>query len=173
MTQPEDTVDAHVGVWEKELDTLDPVAEAIFARLAVLARHQTQRRRDVLSAGGMQHWQFKVLMMLRRAGSPYTQSPSRLADLLGLTRGALSARLAAMEEAGWIAREADTGDRRRVHVRLTEAGNAVFERQIGREERGEQALLAVLSPAERQTLADLLRKMVIVAEGGAATSRSC
>jgi DNA-binding MarR family transcriptional regulator len=121
----------------------------------------------------MQHWQFKVLMMLRRAGTPYTQSPSALADLLGLTRGALSARLAAMEEAGWIVRESDATDRRRVHVRLTAAGNAAFLRQFGREERGEQALLAALSPAERQTLADLLRRMVLVAEGGSATSSSC
>jgi DNA-binding MarR family transcriptional regulator len=156
------------------MDSLDPVAEAIFARLAVLARHQQQRRREVLADGGMQHWQLKVLMMLRRAGPPYTASPSGLADLLGLTRGALSARLAPMEELGWIVREADGQDRRRVHVRLTGEGNAAFERHIGGEERGEQALLAALDPAERQTLADLLRKMVIVAESDrTATSSSC
>ncbi|GAA4258445.1 MarR family transcriptional regulator [Dactylosporangium darangshiense] len=157
----------------RELENLDPVGEAIFMRLAVLGRQQTQRRRDVLEAGGLQHWQFKVLLMLRRAGPPYTQSPSRLADLLGLTRGALSARLAAIEEAGWIVRESDAGDRRRVHVRLTPAGNETLVRHLGEEERGERALLAALTPAERQVLADLLRKMVLAAEGGEPTSSSC
>ncbi|HTJ32841.1 MAG TPA: MarR family transcriptional regulator [Dactylosporangium sp.] len=172
MTDQQDTIDEQVEVWMRELDHLDPVGEAIFMRLAVLGRHQTQRRRDVLADGGLQHWQFKVLLVLRRAGPPYTESPSRLADLLGLTRGALSARLAAIEEAGWIVREADAGDRRRVHVRLTPEGNETLVRHLGEEERGEQALLAALTPAERRQLADLLRKMVLAAEGGAISS-SC
>lgn len=164
MTQPRDAIDEHVGVWTRELDSLDPVTEAVFARLSVLARHQQQLRRRTLAAGGLQHWQFKVLMMLRRAGPPYTLSPSALADQLGLTRGALSARLAAVEEAGWIVREQDGGDRRRVHVRLTDAGSAAFEAHIGAEETGERRLLAPLTPAERRTLADLLRKMVLATE---------
>lgn len=163
----QDSADHHVGVWAQELAGLDPVAEAIFARLAILARHTTQARRDALAAGGLQHWQFKVLLVLRRLGPPYAASPSSLADLLGLTRGALSARLAPIEEAGWIIRVQDGTDRRRVHVRLTAAGNAAFEQHIGAEERGETALLSVLTPAERQTLADLLRKLVLAAEAPA------
>jgi DNA-binding MarR family transcriptional regulator len=98
---------------------------------------------------------------------PYTASPSQLADRLGLTRGALSARLAAIEEAGWIVREPDGADRRRVHVRLTEAGHAMLLEHLGGEGRGEAVLLAALSPRERRTLADLLRKMVLAAEAGA------
>jgi DNA-binding MarR family transcriptional regulator len=117
----------------------------------------------MLAAGGLQHWQFKVLLMLRRSGPPYTVSPSQLAEQLGLTRGALSARLAAIEQAGWIVREADGGDRRRVHVRLTEAGHATLLAHLGGEERGEAVLLAALNPRERRTLADLLRRMVLAA----------
>src|SRR4051812_27250859 len=71
----EDAADRLVEVWARELDSLDPVAEAIFVRLSILARHQTQLRRDMLAAGGLQHWQFKVLLMLRRSGPPYTVSP--------------------------------------------------------------------------------------------------
>nr|BFE58816.1 hypothetical protein GCM10020063_033420 [Dactylosporangium thailandense] len=138
----EDAADRHVDVWARELENFDLVAEAIFARLAILARYQTQLRRDVLAEGGLQHWQFKVLLMLRRNGPPYTASPSQLADLLGLTRGALSARLAAIEDAGWIVREADARDRRRVHVRLTDAGDDTLMRHIGGEGRGERILLA-------------------------------
>jgi DNA-binding MarR family transcriptional regulator len=168
-TMTQDSVDRHVELWSKELDWLDPVSEAIFVRLAILARHAAQARRDTLDADGLRYWQFKVLLQLRRTGPPYEASPSQLADHLGLTRGALSARLAPIEEAGFITRTHDTGDRRRVRVRLTEAGSAAFEEHASREERVEAALLAPLSPAERQTLADLLRKLVAATE--AATER--
>jgi DNA-binding MarR family transcriptional regulator len=160
-----DSIDRHVEIWSKELDWLDPVNEAIFARLAIIARHAAQARRNTLDADGLRYWQFKVLLQLRRTGPPYEASPSHLADSLGLTRGALSARLAPIEEAGFITRTHEIADRRRVRVRLTEAGSAAFEQQVSREERGEAALLAPLTAADRQTLADLLRKVVAEIEG--------
>ncbi|MBU2669118.1 MarR family winged helix-turn-helix transcriptional regulator [Actinoplanes bogorensis] len=157
-----DTADEHVEAWGDELPWLDPVQEAIIVRLAVLGRHLTQARRAALDAGGLEHGQFKILLMLRRGRPPYEAGPSELADRLGLTRGALSARLGPLEEAGLIERSGmDGGDRRRVRVRLTGAGNAAFERHATTENRGETALLATLTPAERDTLADLLRKLVL------------
>lgn len=145
---------------------MDPVKEAIFARLAILARHAAQARRETLDADRLKHWQFKVLLMLRRLGPPYAASPSQLADMLGLTRGALSARLGPLEEAGLITRATDVADRRRVHVRLTAAGYDAFEQHANSEEQGEGALLSVLTAEEKQTLADLLRKLVIAVESG-------
>lgn len=150
-----DSIDDHVDVWAKELDWLDPVKEAIFARLAIVARHAAQARRDTLDADGLKYWQFKVLLQLRRTGPPYEASPSQLADHLGLTRGALSARLAPIEAAGFITRTHDRDDRRRVRVRLTPAGSTAFEQHASTEDRGETALLAPLGPAERETPAGL------------------
>jgi DNA-binding MarR family transcriptional regulator len=161
-----DSADQHVALWSKELDWLDPVKEAIIVRLAILARHAATARRDALDSDGLRHWQYKVLLMLRRLGPPYAASPSQLADMLGLTRGALSARLGPLEEAGLITRANDTADRRRVHVRLTPAGYRAFEQHASAEEQGEGALLSVLTPHERQTLADLLRKLVVGVESG-------
>jgi DNA-binding MarR family transcriptional regulator len=161
-----DSVDQHVALWSKELDWLDPVKEAIFVRLAILARHAAAARRDRLASGGLKYWQFKVLLMLRRLGAPYTASPSQLADMLGLTRGALSARLGPLEEAGLITRTSDGADRRRVQVRLTPAGWDTFERHASVEEQGEGALLSVLTAEEKQTLADLLRKLIVAVECG-------
>jgi DNA-binding MarR family transcriptional regulator len=156
-----DSVDDHVAVWSAELDWLDPVQEAIVVRLMILNRHLGQAHRG----GELERWRFKVLLALRRGGPPYEASPSELADRLGLTRGALSARLRPLEESGLLTRTAESGDRRRVRVRLTAAGSAAFDRQAGAENRGEGALLAALTPAERATLADLLRKLVSAAEG--------
>jgi DNA-binding MarR family transcriptional regulator len=162
-----DSADRHVALWSKELDWMDPVTEAIFARLAILARHAAQARRDALDSDGLQHWQFNVLLMLRRFGPPYEVSPSQLADMLGLTRGSLSARLGPLEDAGLIIRTNERADRRRVGVKLTDAGFDVFERHAVSEDEGENALLAVLSPAERRMLADLLRTLVVSAESAA------
>jgi DNA-binding MarR family transcriptional regulator len=156
----QDWVDEHVTLWSKQLRWLDPVQEAIFVRLAILHRHITQVRRDTLRTGGLKHWQFKVLLMLRRQGPPYSASPSHLADGLGLTRGALSARLGPLERDGLLTRATDRADRRRVHVQLTPAGHAAFEQHMSSEGHSEGALLAALTADEKQALADLLRKLV-------------
>jgi DNA-binding MarR family transcriptional regulator len=163
----QDSADQHVALWSKELDWLDPVQEAIVVRLAILARHAAQARRDALTSDGLKHWQFKVLLTLRRLGSPYTASPSQLADMLGLTRGALSAQLGPLQDAGLISRTGDTADRRRVHVQLTQAGHDAFDRHASSEQQGEGALLAALSTEEKHALARLLSKLVIALESGA------
>ncbi len=114
----------------------EPVEEEIFVRLAILGPGARTGPRDVLDSDGLQHWQFKVLLMLRRLGPPYAASPSQLADMLGLTRGALSARLGPLEEEGLIARTHHAADRRRVEVRITDAGYAAFEQHAVSEEPG-------------------------------------
>nr|WP_296063762.1 MarR family transcriptional regulator [uncultured Actinoplanes sp.] len=156
----EGSVERHVEVWAKELDWLDPLTEAIIVRLVAVSRSVTQSRKRALAGSGLKLWQFKILLSLRRLGPPYATSPSRLADAMGLTRGALSARLAPLEEAGLIARTHDTGDRRRVEVRLTEAGHEAFEAHAKAENRDETDLLAPLTEQERHTLDDLLRKLL-------------
>src|SRR5580693_6917257 len=87
-----DWVDEHVARWSEELTWLDSVQEAIFVRLDVVHRHAAQVRRNARGDDGLRSWQFHVLLTLRRQGPPYSASPSHLADALGLTRGALSAR---------------------------------------------------------------------------------
>jgi DNA-binding MarR family transcriptional regulator len=159
-----DWVDQHAARWSEELAWLDPVQEAITVRLDVVHRHAVRLRREALGDDGLRSWQFHVLLTLRRQGPPYSASPSYLADALGLTRGALSARLGPIEEAGLITRAADQADRRRVHVQLTAAGHAAFEQHGRAMEHGESFLLAALTDEEKQVLAGLLRKLVLALE---------
>lgn len=159
-----DSVDAHVEHWAREMPTLDPLREQIIGRISRLARHVSAGRSSALAAGDLAMWQFKTLLMLRRAGAPYECGPSELADLLGLTRGALSARLAGLEERGLIARTLDAGDRRRVRVRLTDAGQSALDAQLDAEGNTEDRLLATLDQQEMRTLADLLRKLMLTIE---------
>jgi DNA-binding MarR family transcriptional regulator len=76
------------------------------------------------------------------------------------------ARLGPLEADGLITRARDAVDQRRVHVRLTPAGYKAFEQHASFGETAESTLLAAPSRGEQQTLADLLRKLVIVVESG-------
>ncbi|WP_030435834.1 MarR family winged helix-turn-helix transcriptional regulator [Actinoplanes subtropicus] len=154
------SVDRHLEIWTRELAWLDPLTEAIMVRLATASRHLTQARKRALADSGLPLGRFKILLALRRLGPPYATSPSRLADTLGLTRGALSVRLGPLERAGLIERRHHTGDRRRVEVRLTDAGHEALERHLKAENRDETDLLAPLTADERHTLDHLLRKLL-------------
>ncbi|MEV6348402.1 MarR family transcriptional regulator [Actinoplanes sp. NPDC051851] len=154
-----DRIDDHVTTWADHFG-VDPIQEAIIGRLSLLGRHLTRLRRHALDTGGLTHGAFKILLMLHRCEA----SPSELAERLGLTRGALSARLRPLEETGLITRSGEPGDRRRVRVRLTPAGLTAFDQHLDVEVRGEAHLLAGLSEPERRALADLLRKLVLATE---------
>lgn len=156
-----DSVDDHVAAWRREFPELDPVKEEILVRVARIERHVSASRSEVMAEGDAVLWQYKTLLMLRRQGAPYQLSPSRLADILGLTRGAVSARLSSLEDRGLVRRTHDVHDRRRVTVELTNEGHRAVEAMLGEEERREQAVLSVLTPAERERLAGLLRKVLV------------
>lgn len=156
-----DSIDEHLAVWTKELEDLDPLQEAIVGRIHLLARHTTQGRQQALQTGDLLLWQHKTLLMLRKLGPPYATSPSQLATMLSLTRGALSLRLATLEEMGLISRRHDGDDRRRVQVSLTDAGRKALDSTMDAEGHVEERMLAVLTDSEKVTLADLLRKVVV------------
>jgi len=160
----QDSVDRHVARWRGELDYLDPVHEAVVARLMIISRHLARARDTALTDAALPRPSFKILLALRRVGPPYTASPSDLADDLGLSRGALSARLGPLEADGLVTRTVDKDDRRRVHVRLTAAGRRAFDRHAKLEGKDEAALLSALSATDQRRLADLLRELVLAVE---------
>lgn len=154
-----DSVDEHVAIWAKEMPWIDPLKEEIFMRMHIVTRSSSRNRRTALENDQLRLWEYKILMILRRKGHPYTSSPSELARLLSLSKGALSNRVGELEQRGLVARQPEDGDRRRVRVSLTPAGVRAFESMAGVEDEAEAALLQGLADDERQTLAALLRKL--------------
>ena len=63
---------------------------------------------------------YLVLALVRRGRS----SPVELCRVLGRTTGGMSLTLDRLVTAGWVERRPDPGDRRRIVVRLTAAGQA-------------------------------------------------
>jgi DNA-binding MarR family transcriptional regulator len=159
-----DFVDAHVDLWAGQLPDLDRDVEGITVRLQVLTRYLERRREAVLAAYGLQLWEFKTLHMLRRGGTPYRATPGSLAKQLGMSPAALTNRLDALERRGYVERSHDRDDRRKVFATLTRAGDDLWQRGIGEILRVEEELVHHLPAAERTSLDDLLRRLVLVTE---------
>jgi DNA-binding MarR family transcriptional regulator len=157
----EDEVDRLVAAWRTERPDLDTEPLHVLSRVSRLARHLDRARRAVFAAHGMESWEFDVLTALRRAGPPYELSPGRLLRATLVTSGTMTNRIDNLESAGLVRRGPDPQDKRGVLVRLTDAGrtrvDAAFDELVDRE----RDLLASLSPGDRQTLAGLLRSLLV------------
>jgi DNA-binding MarR family transcriptional regulator len=76
-----------------------------------------------------------------------------------LTSSGTTKRLDRLERAGLVERTADPDDRRGVIITLTAAGHELIDRVTEAHMANEARLLEGLSPAERDRLAALLRKL--------------
>lgn len=87
--------------------------------------------------------------------------PSRLAELSGMSRQAVSALAKTLEADGMVARSSVDHDGRSVRLSLTGAGEDQIERIFRAHNRREQQWAATLTPEERATLAGLLAKLAV------------
>jgi DNA-binding MarR family transcriptional regulator len=165
MRPVEDSVDR----WVREHDwanhpELDLQVEGIINRIHILAKYLKRSFDETASEFGINKGELDVLKLLRRAGPPHHLSPSRLADGLHLSSGAMTNRLDRLETQGLIARRADPADRRGIIIELSEKGSEIFDSAIESQIAKENALCAPLSASERQQLSDLLRRLMLEIE---------
>jgi DNA-binding MarR family transcriptional regulator len=102
--------------------------------------------------------------MLRRGGPPYRATPGELATQLGLSPAAMTNRLDALERLGYVRRDHDRDDRRRIVATLTKPGYEIWQRGIGDICRVEEELVNELDAGEQDRLQALLRQLVIFTE---------
>lgn len=157
----EDEVDRLVAAWRTERPDLDTTPLNVLSRVSRLARHLDRARRAVFAAHSMESWEFDVLTALRRSAPPHELSPGRLLRATLVTSGTMTNRIDRLESAGLVGRHPDPQDKRGVLVRLTDAGrlcvDAAFADLIDRE----RELLSALTPADQETLATLLRTLLV------------
>ncbi|MFB9673866.1 MarR family winged helix-turn-helix transcriptional regulator [Streptosporangium vulgare] len=163
MPEP-DSIDRHIAHWSRELSDLDPQVEGIITRMQMLVRLLRRNKEAWLTAGGLKPWEFDVLHHLVAAGPPYRVPPSLLAGWLDTHPATLTNRLDRLEQAGYVDRVHDPGDRRRLLVALTPAGRAVWQERMDLGDLSEREVLSPLDPGEREVLDGLLRRMVRNAE---------
>ncbi|MFN8147168.1 MAG: MarR family transcriptional regulator [Candidatus Nanopelagicales bacterium] len=158
---PNDEVDVLVSAWRRERPDLDVGPLEVLSRVSRLARHLDLARREAFAAHGLEPWEFDVLAALRREGAPYALSPGRLLQVTLVTSGTMTNRIDRLEAKGLVEREPDPDDGRSVRVLLTDAGRTRVDDALTDLLAHERRILAALEPADRDTLADLLRLLAI------------
>ena len=154
-----DGVDAIIEQWRRERPEIDHAPIGVVGRISRLAREIEARLEAVYREHGLEPGWHDVLATLRRTGPPYHLRPSDFTGSLMLTSSGATKRLDRLERAGLVERTPDPDDRRGVIITLTEAGHELIDRVTEAHMANEARLLEGLTPAERDRLAALLRKL--------------
>jgi DNA-binding MarR family transcriptional regulator len=86
-------------------------------------------------------------------------SPSVIAELTGLTRGAVSKLISRLLEKGLVSRKESAGDRRYQDVELTVKAKMLVPKLAGLADQNDEEFFSSLSKAERGQLKELLKKL--------------
>lgn len=159
-----DHVDRVLGQWARVRPDLDTTPVAVVARLGRAAAYLSAGIDACLEEFGLSRAGWDVLASLRRAGPPHRLSPTELYVALMRSSGAMTHRLRHLERHGLITRVPDPDDARGMLVELSRKGNVLVDRIARLHLDNERALLAPLSNEEQQTLAQLLRKLLLAYE---------
>jgi DNA-binding MarR family transcriptional regulator len=168
----DDAVDRKLAIWAGELPDLDLATEGVVARIQHLEKRLRRSMEETLREFGLDYGHWVVLGALRSAGAPYRRSAGALAKVLDLTSGAMTSRLDRMEASGLVKRLPDPDDRRGVKIELTDKGSQVWEDAVGVQAAKEQLVASALSPKEKQQLSELLKRLVLAFDAGAAERAS-
>ena len=155
-----DRVDQVLLEWDRERPDLDFAPGGVSTRLGRARTYLDAELAATFARFGLTAADFVVMVTLRRAGRPYTMPQARLMDALGLTSGTVSVRLDRLERNEIVSRRPDPASARGSLVQLTGKGLRLFDEIVPVHLANEDRLLSALSPGERQTLADLLRRLL-------------
>jgi len=158
---PGDHVDHLIEQWRQERPDLDVSPMAVIARISRLCRILERRIEDAYAEYGLNQAQFGVLAALRRAGPPYCLSPTALYNSQLISSGAMTNRMERLAAAGYVRRVRDKDDGRSMLVVLTPKGKRLIDKVLTLHYENEHRLLASLSERERDSLARILRRMLI------------
>jgi DNA-binding MarR family transcriptional regulator len=163
----QDSIDRICDEWRRELPGQDASPVTVIGRITRLAGLVRRRVDEALTPYAIGWDLLDVLGALRRAGAPFRRTPTALYRACLLSSGAMTNRLDRLERAGLVTRMPDPQDRRGILVGLTAQGHTVVEQAIAAGWATQQQLMAALTPAERETIAALLRKLLLALEGPA------
>lgn len=164
--QLRDSVDRILLDWARERPDLDFTPVGIVTRLARVRAHLDAGLQEVFRRYGLTPPDFRVIIALRRAGAPYELPQARLMTQLALTSGTVSVRVDRLASHGVVQRVTHPTDRRGQLVKLTAEGLRLFDKVAPVHLANEDRLLSALTDDERETLADLLRKLLVSFESG-------
>lgn len=152
-----DAVDQIRREWAAAYPHLDTSPIDVLGRVQRIAAVCNHRLDADLARHDITRSEFSVLSALARADRPLRASEVVSTTLLS---GASITKIAdSLVGRGLVVRQKSERDGRVVLLALTEAGRAVVDDEMPRRLASDAQLIAGLTPAERETLAGLLRKI--------------
>ncbi len=158
-----DPIDRVLDGWAQAHPQLDLSAKDVTLRLQWLVALMAARSAPMLERLGLKPEIFTLMSELHYQGYPYASTPRQLMASLDMSSGGMSNLLDRAEAGGFVCRSPDPVDGRSVVVQLTPLGQSRVEATLKAEAQQEQALLMHLSRRERETLTQLLRKLICAA----------
>ncbi len=165
-----DETDSLLEAWHRARPDLDVAPLSVLSRVTRLARHLDRERRAAFAEHGLEAYEFDVLSALRRSGAPYELTPGQLVRQTLVGSGTTTNRLDRLESRGLIDRRPDPEDGRVRRVRLTDRGRDRVDSAVADLLDRERRLLGGLSEPDRNTLAGLLRSVLVNFESRAGAS---
>ena len=161
-----DQVDVVMDFWSQENSDVDLLVKALAIRLRRAAHHIERSLRQQLGESDIEVWEAEVLLALRRAADG-CRSAGELLKEIQVTSGAITNRVARLEERGWVRRDVDAADRRHVLVTLTPAGLARADELLASKTQAELAVLGGIDRPTQERLNNDLRTLLLALEGPA------
>lgn len=156
-----DEVDRIVDAWRGERPDLDFSPLEVLSRVGRLSRLLERARRSAFQESELESWEFDVLSALRRAGDPYQLSPKALLQQTLVSSGTMTNRIDRLVARGLVERRTDPHDGRGILVVMSDAGRTRVDTAITRLVAEEADLLETMPAADRDTLAGLLRQLIL------------
>lgn len=173
-----DSIDGFSAQWAVQRPGLDTEPLEAWGRLKRSANLLDRVLSQAMEANGLNIGEFEVLAALVRHGAPFETRPTELTRSLIITPGAVTARLAALERRGLIARRPDENDGRVQLVALTAKGLHLFDPAFEAVVEASRGVLDEMGAGERTqlhtSLRDLLRALdeVVARQGEAEATAS-
>jgi DNA-binding MarR family transcriptional regulator len=135
--------------------------QRVVTAISRLSRRLDVFYRDQFDELNISHGEWTVLSTLAVEGRDGSSTPSRLADICGVSPSTMTHRLDRMAERNLLQRSPDPDNRTRIRVQLAPAGWQLFKQAVLDAEVVESRILSPLSNDERRQLASLLEKVVL------------
>lgn len=108
---------------------------------------------------GLTDAQFDVLMMLATQSEDGTLNQTELSTMLLVNRSNITGLIDRMEQAGWVQRLSEAGDRRINRIGMTESGQALLNSAKEVYFRRVDEITSVLAEREETSLCEILERI--------------
>ena len=152
------------AAWLQQRPDLDLAMACTLLRLERVNQFHERRVQEISTTVGLHTGELHVLLALRRSGKPYELRPTDLFRSLLVTSGAMTKRVARLQDGGFVFRVSANDDGRSELVRLTAKGLTTADRGIAEIAKVVESVREAsgLTRAEIATLDRSLRKLLAV-----------